>query len=89
MLLGESLPVEKEHFRRVPAGREFTDKEDVHVLKRANLCFMGSMVESGAGVAIVVNTGSRSYMGEHDKHGHTHNAQHTAAGGVSYIHVDV
>jgi len=54
-LTGESLPVEK-----APA---VTDGSTQNPLEMGNLLFMGSNVESGTGVAVVVQTGSQTYFG--------------------------
>src|SRR5450830_133185 len=54
-LTGESLPVEKKA-DAAPA--------DVHnPLELANICFLGSNVESGAATAVVIHTGGRTYFG--------------------------
>jgi Mg2+-importing ATPase len=54
-LTGESLPVEKFE----TAG----DTRDVNALELKNLCFLGTAVESGTATAVVVETGSRTYLG--------------------------
>jgi Mg2+-importing ATPase len=54
-LTGESLPVEKVH------GRE--SRENISPLEFANLCFLGTSVESGTATAVVVATGSDTYFG--------------------------
>ena len=54
-LTGESLPVEK-----TPAA---VDESAQNPLEMGNLCFMGSNVESGTGVAVVVLTGGETYFG--------------------------
>ncbi len=54
-LTGEAMPVEK-----IPA--QITD-EAQNPLEMANLCFLGSNVESGTGTAVVVQTGSTTYFG--------------------------
>src|SRR5450830_415172 len=54
-LTGESLPVEKKA-DAAPA--------DVHnPLELANICFLGSNVESGAATAVVIFTGEQTYLG--------------------------
>ncbi|MDD3225871.1 MAG: magnesium-translocating P-type ATPase [Clostridium sp.] len=53
-LTGESLPVEK----------FLTENEYKNPLENSNLCFMGSNVESGTAVAVVVTTGSKTYFGQ-------------------------
>ncbi len=54
-LTGESLPVEK-----TPA---VVDESAQNPLEMGNLCFMGSNVESGTGIAVVVLTGGETYFG--------------------------
>ncbi len=54
-LTGESMPVEK--------TPEAASKSTSAPLEMANLCFLGSNVESGAGTALVINTGSETYFG--------------------------
>ncbi len=54
-LTGESLPVEK-----TPAA---VDESTQNPLEMGNLCFMGSNVESGTGIAVVVLTGGETYFG--------------------------
>jgi len=54
-LTGESLPVEK-----TPAPVEETVRNP---LEMGNLCFLGSNVESGTGVAVTVQTGSETFFG--------------------------
>ncbi|WP_279230454.1 magnesium-translocating P-type ATPase [Clostridium thermarum] len=53
-LTGESLPVEK----NVTEG---TWKSE---LENPNLCFMGTNVESGTAIAVVVKTGMKTYFGQ-------------------------
>jgi Mg2+-importing ATPase len=54
-LTGEALPVEK---KAVPASVDIQNP-----LELPNLCFLGSNVESGSATAVVIHTGSRSYLG--------------------------
>jgi P-type Mg2+ transporter len=54
-LTGEAMPVEK---RAGPAPPEIDSP-----LELPNVCFLGSNVESGAGRAVVVHTGGRTYFG--------------------------
>ncbi len=54
-MTGESLPVEKS------AATEDTQVSDLMSIK--NVCFMGSNVVSGTATAIVVKTGSETYLG--------------------------
>lgn len=55
-LTGESLPVEK------------TDAPDtrtnVSPIEHTNLCFLGTSVESGAAIAVIVATGAQTYFGK-------------------------
>ncbi len=53
-LTGESLPAEK-HV-------ELPDDKEKNPLELANLCFMGTTVVSGSGTAVVVETGSHTYL---------------------------
>src|SRR5580700_2647454 len=54
-LTGESLPVEKLDAREL--------RESVSPLELANVCFLGTSVESGSATAIVVATGAQTYFG--------------------------
>lgn len=54
-LTGESLPVEK---RAVPVKQNIENP-----LELPNICFMGSNVESGSGIAVVIHTGDQTYLG--------------------------
>ena len=54
-LTGESLPVEKFDSRET--------REEVSPLEFANICFLGTSVESGAATAVVVATGAQTYFG--------------------------
>ena len=56
-LTGESLPVEKH--AELPAA----DFASQNPLELPNLCFMGTTVVSGTGLAIVVKTGKSTYFG--------------------------
>jgi len=53
-LTGEALPVEKSAATAAAISNP---------LELPNICFLGSNVESGAGTAVVVQTGSRTYFG--------------------------
>ena len=53
-LTGESLPAEK-HV-------ELLDDKEKNPLELVNLCFMGTAVVSGSGTAVVVETGSHTYL---------------------------
>ncbi len=54
-LTGESLPVEKFDTDRGPPGRS--------PIELANIAFLGSSVESGSALALVVATGRETYLG--------------------------
>jgi Mg2+-importing ATPase len=54
-LTGESLPVEKFH--------DPETKTDVSPTELKNICFMGTSVESGTAMAVVVTTGVQTYFG--------------------------
>jgi P-type Mg2+ transporter len=54
-LTGESLPVEKFHDRE--------SKEESSPTELKNTCFMGTSVESGTAIAVVVTTGVQTYLG--------------------------
>ena len=54
-LTGESLPAEK----HAPAET----RAEISPIEFANLCFLGTSVESGTAKAIVVETGARTYFG--------------------------
>ncbi|WP_125152501.1 magnesium-translocating P-type ATPase [Clostridium rectalis] len=53
-LTGESLPVEK----------FISENSYENELENPNLCFMGSNIESGTAVAVVINTGGKTYLGQ-------------------------
>ncbi|MGB8644803.1 MAG: magnesium-translocating P-type ATPase [Anaerolineae bacterium] len=54
-LTGESLPVEK---KAAPASADVQNPLDL-----PDICFLGSSVESGSAMAVVVHTGDRTYFG--------------------------
>jgi len=54
-LTGESMPVEK-------LAASVVD-ETSNPLEMSNICFLGSNIESGTGLAVVVQTGSGTYFG--------------------------
>jgi Mg2+-importing ATPase len=54
-LTGESLPVEKIDAPETRAG--------IGPLEFANVCFLGTSVESGAGAAVILATGAQTYFG--------------------------
>ncbi len=54
-LTGESLPVEKVSL--------IAKETDQNPLEMANLCFLGSDIESGTGMAVVLQTGGNTYFG--------------------------
>ena len=53
-LTGESLPAEK-HV-------DLCDRNEKNPLELVNLCFMGTAVVSGSGTAVVIETGSHTYL---------------------------
>ena len=53
-LTGESMPAEKH--------AELPDHKEKNSLELVNLCFMGTAVVSGSGTAVVVETGSQTYL---------------------------
>ena len=55
-LTGESLPVEKFEAREA--------RTDILPLEFANICFLGTSVESGSATAVVVATGAKTYFGK-------------------------
>ena len=54
-LTGESVPVEKLATRETRAG--------ISPLEMANLCFLGTSVESGAATGVILTTGAQTYFG--------------------------
>jgi Mg2+-importing ATPase len=54
-LTGESLPVEKFDTREA--------RKNISPLEFANICFLGTSVESGSATAVVVATGAKTYFG--------------------------
>lgn len=54
-LTGESLPVEKFDIHEL--------RTDIPPLELANICFLGTSVESGAATAVILATGSQTYFG--------------------------
>ncbi len=54
-LTGESLPVEKVCVRQ--------DAKDRPPLELSNVCFLGTSVQSGTAMAVVLTTGSKTYLG--------------------------
>ncbi len=59
ILTGESLPVEK----APPGAIETGADENANPLELTTVCYMGTNVVSGTATAVVVATGSRSYLG--------------------------
>jgi P-type Mg2+ transporter len=55
-LTGESLPVEKTDARDL--------RTNISSIEHANLCFLGTSVESGAATAVIVATGTQTYFGK-------------------------
>lgn len=54
-ITGESLPAEKD--------ATVASKDDINPLEISNLCFLGSNVVSGTALAVVINTGGKTYFG--------------------------
>jgi len=54
-LTGESLPVERK--------ADATSADVQNPLELANICFLGSNVESGTATAVVIHTGDKTYFG--------------------------
>ncbi len=54
-LTGESLPVEKFDAPETRAG--------ISPVELSNICFLGTSVESGTALAVVIETGARTYLG--------------------------
>ncbi len=54
-LTGESMPVEKFDARET--------RENIGAIEYSNLCFLGTSVESGSALAVIVETGPRTYLG--------------------------
>jgi Mg2+-importing ATPase len=65
VLTGESMPGEKYESlgTRPDASRPRTDEATSSLLDRSNLCFMGTTVVSGTGMAVVATTGPHTYFG--------------------------
>ncbi|MFC5742583.1 magnesium-translocating P-type ATPase [Dyella tabacisoli] len=64
ILTGESLPVEKSAPLRGPAFDEAAEQSAVDSpLDLATVCYMGTNAVSGTATAVIVATGSRSYLG--------------------------
>lgn len=55
-LTGESLPAEKH--AELPSGQNEPDP-----LQLTNLCFLGTNVENGTAIAVVINIGKNTYLG--------------------------
>ena len=55
-LTGESMPVEKTEARDLRAN--------VSPIEHANVCFLGTSVESGSAVAVIAATGAQTYFGK-------------------------
>jgi Mg2+-importing ATPase len=53
-LTGESLPVEKNHFPET--------NTDIHPSNLKNICLMGTNVESGYAIGLVIHTGKNTYL---------------------------
>jgi Mg2+-importing ATPase len=55
-LTGESLPVEKTDAPDI--------REQVSAIERNNLCFLGTSVESGSAMALIIAAGAQTYFGK-------------------------
>ena len=55
-LTGESLPVEKNDARDA--------RTNIQAIEHTNLCFLGTSVESGSALAVIVATGAQTYFGK-------------------------
>jgi len=55
-LTGESMPVEKTDARDT--------RENASPIERANLCFLGTSVETGSATAVIFGTGAQTYFGK-------------------------
>ncbi len=55
-LTGESLPVEKTDAR--------DSRPNVSTIEHTNICFLGTSVESGSAMAVIVATGAQTYFGK-------------------------
>src|SRR5215472_2390913 len=55
-LTGESMPVEKTEARDV--------RQSVSSIEHTNICFLGTSVESGSALAVIVATGVQTYFGK-------------------------
>jgi len=55
-LTGESMPVEKTDTR--------DPREKVSAIEHSNICFLGTSVESGSAIAVIVATGPQTYFGK-------------------------
>src|SRR5580692_648688 len=55
-LTGESLPVEKSDARDL--------RPNLSIIEHTNLCFLGTSVESGSAIAVIVATGAQTYFGK-------------------------
>jgi P-type Mg2+ transporter len=63
ILTGESLPVEKSAPSHTPAANAPGANDADNPLDLASVCYMGTNVVSGTATAVIVATGSRSYLG--------------------------
>jgi Mg2+-importing ATPase len=65
VLTGESVPVEKSELPVQTTGTSTVQTRLTRgdLLRMRNLCFMGSSVVSGSATAVVLATGSRTYLG--------------------------
>ena len=77
-LTGESLPLEK-------SAAQLPNTKDTSLLEFDNICFMGTNVVSGTGMAIVVNTGNATYFGTIGKAITGKRAETSFDKGIKYI----
>ena len=59
LLTGEALPVEKHAIYQLPQQKDAR----INPLELKNICFMGTNVESGHAIAVVLQTGINTYFG--------------------------
>jgi magnesium-transporting ATPase (P-type) len=90
ILTGESVPAEKYAKRYRPHDASHNSGElaghtDSHFLRRPNLAFMSTVVESGSGMGIVLCTGSNSYFGANAKELQHPRPQSAFAKGVKQV----
>ena len=55
-LTGESMPVEKTDARDA--------RENISSIEHPNICFLGTSVETGSAIGVIIGTGSQTYFGK-------------------------